>query len=532
MVQGVNGHNEMIPISLVAHQVFCPRRAWLEASGENVDSHQMAIGTSTHAHVDQAETRSGESLRRITVSAPNLGVSGRCDVVQQDDDGALTVIEYKATPVRRRAEVTPAMRMQLALQGMALAEQGERVISHRVWFTTHRTYVDVDISDVDRIAAAQAVSDTLATVQAESAPAPLIDDPKCLRCSHVGVCLPDERKLEPVRRRINVADPDSQVLHLSTPGARASLKQGRLVVSHKGEEIASVPMERIQALVVHGNTDLSSGLVRELMWRGLTTIWCSGRGSVIGWANSAKSPNGQSRVMQQSMSGKGRLDIARQMIFAKVSNQATMIRRNTGESTVAANMRDKAKSVLDAQSLQEVFGIEGEAATHYFAHFSSMLKSDWAEFSGRFGRGATDPVNVALNLAYGVLTAECIRAIVACGLDSHAGFLHSSNRNKPALALDLCEEFRPVIADSAVVRAFNNKEIGAKDFSTVLFDTRLRDNGRKAIVAAVQRRLATKFTHPLFGYEVTWRRAIEIQARLVLGVIDGSQSSYVGVRVR
>lgn len=154
------------------------------------------------------------------------------------------------------------------------------------------------------------------------------------------------------------------------------------------------------------------------------------------------------------------------------------------------------------------------------------------QFPGRQRRPGRDPLNSALNYAYGLLVADVVRALVSCGLDPHAGFLHSSGRNKPALALDLMEELRSPIADSATLRAFNNGELKITDFSSSLGETRLRDSGRRALTAAYERRMTTHFTHPLFGYELTWRRAVEVQARLLLGVLDGTQPRYVGLRTR
>lgn len=105
-------------------------------------------------------------------------------------------------------------------------------------------------------------------------------------------------------------------------------------------------------------------------------------------------------------------------------------------------------------------------------------------------------------------------------------------RNKPALALDLCEEFRAPVADSVVLGAFNNGELRAGDFSSVTGSSQLRPSGRSALISAYERRVATLFRHPVFEYEVTWRRAMEIQARLVLGVLDGTQPSYKGITIR
>lgn len=94
------------------------------------------------------------------------------------------------------------------------------------------------------------------------------------------------------------------------------------------------------------------------------------------------------------------------------------------------------------------------------------------------------------------------------------------------------EEFRAPIADSVVIRAVNNGEIGIGDFSSTLGTSRLTEKGRKAVIAGFEKRMNTEFLHPLFGYRLTWRRAMEVQARLVVGVLDGSQSAYRGIRIR
>ena len=216
-----------------------------------------------------------------------------------------------------------------------------------------------------------------------------------------------------------------------------------------------------------------------------------------------------------------------------VEYKATPVRR---KAEVTAPMT--VQLALQAQALRESgYEVKGAAvyftstrSASYFSAFETMLTSEVCEgqglrFEARTRRPARDPVNAALNFCYGLLLADTVRAIVACGLDPHAGFLHSSGRNKPALALDLCEELRAPVADAVVIAAFNNGEIKARDFTSVTGSTRLRDDGRAALIRAYERRVMTRFRHPLFGYQVTWRRAMEIQARLILGVIDGTQSS-------
>ena len=248
-----------------------------------------------------------------------------------------------------------------------------------------------------------------------------------------------------------------------------------------------------------------------------------------GWANSADGPNGAARIRQHVAAAAGRLDLTREFIASKIANQATLLRRNGSKSECVPPLRTLALRARKAHSNPELFGVEGEAAAIYFSAFGSMLKSPTLTMTVRTRRPAADPVNACLNLAYTLLLNDVIRALIACGLDPHAGFLHSSNRNKPALALDLCEEFRPLVADSVVVRGFNNGEIDVKGFSSSFGSCVMNPDTRKALIAGYERRIQTTFRHPVFGYEITWRRAIEVQARMLLGVLDGTQPRYIGI---
>lgn len=536
MIDTVDGEPEPIQISLVAHHVFCPRRAWLEAMGETTDTHQVAVGTQMHAASDDWRASRPHTQRAVDVTSAELGVVGRCDQVEFDDHGRATVVEYKATPVRRRAEVTEPTVMQLALQSIALAEAGVDVVGAAVYFTEHQVRVAVSIGEQELARARWHTEQLRELLGAGLAPQPLEDDPRCLRCSHAGVCLPDERALGEVHRRVLVADPDAQFLHVATPGARVSIRSGRVRVDKAGEDLGNVPIERVLALVLHGNVDVSSGLLRELLWRRLPVVWCSGTGRVIGWATPASGPNGGPRVRQHVASLNGHLGLAREFVAAKIGNQATLLRRHGEAPETVRALRNLQRRSSHANSVVELFGIEGDAAARYWGQFATLLtesvRQQGITFPGRKGRPAQDPVNAALNFCYGLLLADVLRAVVSCGLDPNAGFLHSSERNKPALALDLCEEFRAPIADSVVIGAFNNGELKGSSFSDAAGSSRLRDGGRAALIAAYERRVTTQFQHPLFGYRVTWRRAMEIQARLVLGVLDGTQPGYKGIQIR
>jgi CRISPR-associated protein Cas1 len=527
---------EPIPISLVAHTVFCPRRAWLEACGETVDSLAIEQGLADHKRVDQRADERSSQRRSVDVHDDELGIIGRCDVIDISDEG-VELVEFKSAPLRRTAQVTDAQRIQLALQRRCLESHGQVVLGQSVYFTTLRKRVPVELTDTDQANALGYVAQTRSIIDAKIAPPPLVNDPRCRGCSHVGVCLPDEHAAAR-SRRIIPKNPGGEVVHVTLPGGRVSLSKGRLRISQMGIELRSLPVERVHALTLHGNIDVSSAAMRELMWNGRVVSWCSLRGRLIGYAAPAHGPNGQARVVQHVRSAEGDLPLARELIASKIANQATQLRRNSRGQVASAvkKLRALAATTPAAANLPAILGIEGEAAAIYFREFPSMLRDDvlkWCGgWPGRRARGARDPLNVMLNLSYGLLLSDVVRAVIAAGLDPHAGFVHSSNRNKPALALDLMEQFRPVVAESAVLGALNNGELRPNMVSTVLGDARLRDDGRRVLVAAYERRISTEFTHPVFGYRLTWRRAIEVQARMILGVLDGTQETYAGVRVR
>lgn len=534
---------EPLPISLIAHTVFCPRRAWLEAAGETIPSVAIEAGQAAHARIDARADPRRMRHQSVPVHSDELNLVGVCDLALGVGE-AVELIEYKSAPLRRRPEITHAQRIQLALQRLCLEENGTQVTAQSVYFTTHRKLVPVELLADDFAAAREFVAQTRHIISDKSAPAPLVDDPRCNRCSHAGVCLPDEHNYlvsdegTNTRARVSVANPDGQVLHLTTPGARAAIQRGRVKVTRGEDVLGDLPVEMIVGLVVHGNVDLSTALIRELLWRGVSIVWCSGSGRVIGYSSSTRSANGLARQRQRLHSAQGNLLLAREFVASKIANQATQMRRSARDKhpkSVAA-LRNAARRALQAESVTELYGIEGDAAALYFSNFPAMMGggADWfaARWVGREGRLALDPTNVALNFCYGLLLADVVRAVLACGLDPHDGFLHSSSRNKPALGLDLMEQFRPVVADSVVLGTINNGELQPSMFTDALGSTRLRDDGRRVLTAAYERRVQNRFQHPVFDYSVTWRRAMEVQARMVLGVLDGSQPSYVGIRTR
>jgi CRISPR-associated protein Cas1 len=209
------------------------------------------------------------------------------------------------------------------------------------------------------------------------------------------------------------------------------------------------------------------------------------------------------------------------------------------------------EDALATRSLEELLGVEGAAASVYFAQFGGMIREqvddDFLEglappdgagvtekksqltfdFTTRNRRPPTDPVNALLSLAYSLLAKECTLAAYAVGLDPYVGFYHQPRHGRPALALDMMEEFRPLIAESAVLTAINNRYVSTGDFVSAGRAVNLNAAGRKQFFQCFEQRMNSLITHPVFDYKVSYRRALELQFRILARVLTGEIPEYV-----
>ena len=184
--------------------------------------------------------------------------------------------------------------------------------------------------------------------------------------------------------------------------------------------------------------------------------------------------------------------------------------------------------------METLLGIEGAAARTYFSEFEGMTKSKSLEFDfqGRNRRPPRDPVNAVLSFLYAMLIKQATVTALAVGFDPYLGFYHQPKYGKPALALDLVEEFRPLIADSVCLTLINNGELGSGHFIVRGNAAALTQNGRRKVIEASERRMDTLVTHPLFGYSVSYRRILEIQTRLLSRHLLGELTAYPVFRTR
>ena len=184
------------------------------------------------------------------------------------------------------------------------------------------------------------------------------------------------------------------------------------------------------------------------------------------------------------------------------------------------------KSVRSAD-MASLLGIEGVAAKTYFAALAELLKHESAfDFEGRNRRPPRDPINALISYLAAILVKELTIALSAVGLDPMVGFYHQPRYGRPSLALDLAEEFRPLVIDSVVLTLVNHGEIGEEHFVRRAGAVTLTSPGRKAVLAAFERRMDALVTHPVFGYRISYRRVLAVQARLLARTVLGEIPEY------
>ncbi len=359
-------------------------------------------------------------------------------------------------------------------------------------------------------------------------------------------------------RRLMAARDDKRALYLNTPGLRVGRKDETLTVKDEETLIEEVRLNDVSHIALFGNIQLTTQAIQGLCDAEIPVTYFSGGGWFYGLTHGHGLKNVFLRIEQFRLARDEAfaLSIARAFVNGKIRNHRTLIMRNHVEAPAGTvnRLRQAAQDALTATSLEQLLGIEGAAAAAYFEHFGGMLKVGdplddqipgaevqpnpaerqrfTFDFSARHRRPPTDPVNALLSLAYSVLAKDCTIAAAAVGFDPYIGFYHQPRFGRPALALDLMEEFRPLIAESVVLTAINNRMVTPDDFVAAGNAVNLTPAGRKKVFLAYEQRMTSLLTHPLFDYKVSYRRALELQARILAKTLTGEIPEYVPLTTR
>jgi CRISPR-associated protein Cas1 len=544
---------DLVPARMVNEFAYCPRLFHLEwVQTKWADNADTSDGRYAHRYVDKPggsaplhDEGDFVAARSLSLSSTVLGVSAKVDLVE-GEEGAVRPIERKrgSAPDNPQRSWEPE-RVQLCVYGLLLREAGYRCNEGYLVFADSRERVLVGFDQELVRRTRELVAGLRGTAAQDTAPPPLVDSPKCPRCSLVGICLPDEtnalndRASLPLRRLLP-RDPAARPVYVSEQGTMIGKDKGRLEVRSKGELQASARLIDVAQLCVFGNVQVTTGLLRELFNRDVPVCWFSYGGWFAGIGTGLPAKDAELRRRQVIVAAQGGLDVARAIVAGKIKNCRTMLRRNARDKQPAALQRlaALADETIGAPSAASLLGIEGAAARTYFQCFPAMLRSEHrlpgAAFAwdGRNRRPPLDAINCLLSYTYSLLVKDLTVTCLAVGLDPYLGFYHRPRFGRPALALDLAEEFRPLIADSLVLSLVNNGEVGPRDFVVRAGGVALTREGRRSVLGGYERRLEVEVKHPVFGYKINYRRVLDVQARLVGAMLLGEIPSYVAFTTR
>jgi CRISPR-associated protein Cas1 len=574
--------------------IYCPRLfyfQWVEnIFQENADT---VAGSHVHRNVDAPSKLNdpkdlglpeGSKLRSLRLESESLGLIGVVDIVEGGPDGA-EIIDYKKGSARRDAEGDRVAKepdaMQVAAHALLLREHGVNAVRGAIYYAADKRRVPVDFSEELFAKVRKAIEDARAVAASGKCPPPLKNDARCLYCSAYPICLPNEslwwakrRKAADIEGQLNFGfagqtddtvrdkilealdfaaestgkEPtlqpprpggdDGEVLVVQKPGAQIGQRGDELIVSVKGEDARKIPGQQVRAIYCFGAVQITAQAAETCLELGIDVSYFSPAGRFIGLlrglpASGVDARRGQYRLFE--LPGV-RLQLAREVIRAKIHNQRVMLMRNGDVpdrvTNIMASFRDSTESARDLTALM---GIEGSAAALYFEQFESMLKQrdNWKfDWRGRNRRPPRDPVNALLSLGYSMLAKELTGVCHSVGLDPFLGFMHQPRYGRPALALDLMEEFRPLVADSVAISLINRGELGPEDFIRSANGTFLNDRGRKPFWEAWFRRLDAEVSHPEFSYKMAYRRMLEVQARQLWRFVRGEALTYHGFVTR
>jgi CRISPR-associated protein Cas1 len=547
----------LIPISYLNTYVYCPRRFYLEfVRGMFEDNLHTEDGRSSHETVDargrEARPAKKEDFihrRSVMWSSERLGITGRLDLLEEDEDSNLYPVEYKKGRKPKGREPWLNDKVQLCAQALLMEENGLPFPARGyLYYISSKARVEVPFEDALRAKAINVIEECRILSRSKDLPEPVNNRNQCIGCSLYPICLPEEEDVIKGRkinaRCILPSRLDDEILYVNTIGAYLSLSNNQVVVrAPGGETVGDVSLELLQEVVLCGPVQITTQLLHALLHNQIPVHHLSSRGRYVGVTTSLLHKNGLLREAQwrTHFDPIQSLGIAKNIAEAKLTNTRTLLMRYLRDQKTDEDERifDQLKRLIQqveqTTDLDFLRGIEGMGAKIFFEQFQRFMKPsqrDLFTFTGRVRRPPNNPVNALLSFGYSLLAKDCTGAAVRVGLDPYCGYYHSMKYGRPSLALDLMEYFRQPVVDSMVVSSINNAVFSGKDFMTYQNTCYLNERGRKKFLSQYEMRKKDHVTHPMFQYRLSYERTIELQCRILAKYLLGDMEKYVGVRIR
>lgn len=506
---------------------------------------------------DENDPERPRSIRSLALTSQRLGLTATLDLAEIEGTRAIPVEYRKGRPrhdslagaeptdemmeepqLLHAPEPWPTDRVQIGLQVLLLEEAGYTVPETYLYYAAEKLRLKVSVDDALRNEAIDVLEAAKRTAGGPR-PSPLLNDSKCPKCSLQPICLPDEINQQRLSAGGTKGDseeltprklwpPRDDGIHvvLQREGVRVGVRGQSVRITDKdGTAVREFPLANMESLAVLGGVQVSTQALAVFADQEVPVAFLSGAGRLTAMMDPLGPTSAAVRAAQVRMLDRPErsLELARAVTVAKIANQRTLLMRNHAglPSGVAVDLQASVESATKATTMDELRGHEGNAAAIYFAHFAGMFKEGVKEIGARFDangrqrRPPPDPINSIISFGYSMLTNECVAALRLASLEPTIGSLHATRPGRPALALDLMEPFRPLIADSVAISAINRGELTEGHFLNTASGCAMTDAGRKAFFSAYGRRMDTEVTHPVFEYRLSYRRMLMLHARLI-----------------
>lgn len=498
--------------------------------------------------------------KHLLETKPELQISDK-EFIGSSVLGIETAIEI-ITDLRQQRSGPLHVRLSKAKETEDGLRRGDRMQAAAEWEILNAQGVQIDtiyfyFNDCDELIEYRPTHTTIQEMHKEleamrevletnAIPNPTDETIRCVNCEIVSLCLPDEMKMlnhgttETPIRKIAPDDP-RRPFAVIEPGSYLRKQNGRVIVERKGEELDSIRMLEISSVSIYGATSISTPTINSFLENDIPVAFFS----FGGWFNGLATPfpNGNIELRRRQFArydSEEALDFSRQLIRSKIRNSRTILKRNAEDLSKSSLqiMKDLSKDALEAPSFETLLGIEGAAAKVYFENFSKMIRRDdenqqlTFDFTLRSRRPPADPVNAMLSYLYSVLIKDLAVISFTVGLEPNLGMYHRTRYNRPALALDMAEEFRSIIVDSLVISLINRHEIKPEHFTNTTIGTLLSKEVKKILLNGYERRKDVEIEHPYFGYKITYRRLMEVQMRLFAAWLMDEIELYKPFEVR
>jgi CRISPR-associated protein Cas1 len=350
-------------------------------------------------------------------------------------------------------------------------------------------------------------------------------------------------------------------LYLSQPGAQLHKEHDRLLVKRGDDILEAVPMIKIDQVVLMGRgVGISTSALHALIRNKVDIVYQTGGGGHIARVIGAEHKNGRLRHQQSLLASDPlfALQTAQNIIYGKISNQRAVVRRHAEGAPWAGRaltaMDEMIKRLGTAQDADQLRGMEGQAAREYFGLLRQMLRPPSEGGTWSFDRRAyyppPDPINALLSFVYSLVLRDVTTACELIGLDPYLGFFHAIDYGRPSMALDLMEEFRPIVADSIVLEAVNRPYVSLADFEQVDLSEKeserdeneapresvhavyLAGSGREKIIAMYENRVNDESMFHYQDQQVSYRYIFQMQAQAMARLILGEAKDYAPFMVR